>query len=160
MIAKLRDSGEWPRLKRWTREEYHQLAETGLLQDVRVQLIGGEIVEMTPQGNRHCVAVGLIEEALRTAFGANHWVRVQMPLALLDDSEPEPDLAVVFGSPREWAEQPRGALVVVEVSDATLTFDVRRKASLYASGGIDDYWVLDLGERQLLVHREIGRAHV
>jgi len=109
---------------------------------------------MTPQGSRHATAVRLVEEALRQAFGQGFDVRVQLPLAIDPDSEPEPDLAVVPGSPRDYKDaHPRTAVLVVEVADATLAFDRERRARLYARAGIQDYWVLNLVERQLEVHR-------
>jgi Uma2 family endonuclease len=96
-----------------------------------------------------------IAEALREAFGATARVRVQLPIALDEESEPEPDVSVVSG-PLADADPalPSGALLIVEVSDSSLTLDRTEKASLYARAGIADYWILNLGERVLEVHRE------
>src|SRR5205814_4932149 len=78
------------------------------------------------------------------------------PLHLSEESEPEPDLAVVQGEPRDHvsADHPRSALLIVEVSDTSLRYDRTRKAALYAGSGIDDYWIINLIDRQLDVHRE------
>jgi Uma2 family endonuclease len=78
-----------------------------------------------------------------------------MPLAISAESEPEPDLAIVSGEPRDHRGQdhPRSALLLVEVSDQTLRFDTGPKASLYASAGIPDYWVIDLLNRRVILHR-------
>jgi Uma2 family endonuclease len=142
--------------RRWTRQEYEQLAALGVLRpDERVELIEGEIVAMPPQLSRYTTGVYLASEALRAIFGAGFVVRVQSPLALGQYSEPEPDVAVVAGSARDFADaHPTSALLVVEVSDTTLSFDRQRKASLYAAAGIPEYWILNLVHRQLEVHRE------
>jgi Uma2 family endonuclease len=82
-------------------------------------------------------------------------VRAQLPLALSDYDEPFPDLAVVSGSPRDYlAQHPTSALLVVEVSEASLKTDREVKGSLYASAGIPEYWILNLRERVLEVYRE------
>src|SRR5438309_1973038 len=137
-----------PRVHRWTRAEFHQMSDLGWFQDQRVELIDGEIVDMPVPGNPHCVGTECVAEVLRGLFGPGHWVRVQMPLALSINSEPIPDVAVVPGTPRTFTGHPTNALLVVEVSDTTLSYDRNRKAPLYAQGGIADYWVVDLNGRQ------------
>jgi Uma2 family endonuclease len=141
-----------PRTWRWTREEYYRLYDQGFFQDRRVELIDGEIVEMPVMKNPHAVAITLVEEALRSAFGSGHWFRVQMPLHLGPDSEPEPDVAVVPGNPRDYDDHPTTALVLVEISEPTLAFDRGRKGSLYARAEIADYWIVNLVDRQLEVY--------
>ena len=108
--------------KHWTRQEYDRLADAGILApDERVELLEGEIVTMTPQHGPDSASIGLAEAALRKAFGPAHWIRIQLPLIVDPDSEPEPDLAVVPGSPRDYVtEHPRAALLVVEIADSTL----------------------------------------
>lgn len=142
--------------KRWTREEYDRLVALGALgPDDRVQLIEGEIVEMAPQGPGHFTAVYLVEQALRRVFSESHMVRVQGPLALGALSEPEPDVAVVVGEPRAYREyHPATAALVVEISDETLAFDRTRKAAVYAAAGIPEYWIVNLQDRALEVHRD------
>lgn len=142
--------------RRWTRQEYEQLVALGVLRpDERVELIEGEIVETPPQLSRHTTGVHLAYEALRAIYGAGFVVRVQSPLALGQYSEPEPDVAVVAGSLRDFADaHPTSALLVLEVSDTTLSFDRQTKASLYAAAGIPEYWILNLVHRQLELHRE------
>jgi Uma2 family endonuclease len=127
----------------------------GFFQDRRVQLIEGEIVEMPAQKNFHAMGITLTEDALRAAFGPGFWVRVQMSLDLTPLSVPDPDLAVVAGTPRQHNrnQNPTSALLIVEVSETTLAFDRRFKASLYARVGIADYWILNLQDRQLEVRR-------
>lgn len=144
-----------PTTKRWTREEYYRLAEQGYFRGQRVELIEGEIVETPPQKNQHAVALGLGLRVLEAAFGSNAWVRPQLPLRL-EESEPEPDLAVVAGSPRDYAgkDHPTTALLVVEISDTTLSFDQRRKSIIYARAGIEDYWIINLPRLKLEVRRK------
>lgn len=122
----------------------------------QVELIDGEIVTMTPQKSRHATAVRLAEIALRRAFREHEQVdlRTQLPLALDPDSEPEPDIAVVTGSPRDYRDaHPSAALLILEVADTSLAFDRTAKASLYARVGIAEYWVLNLAEETLEIHR-------
>ncbi|HXH13180.1 MAG TPA: Uma2 family endonuclease [Alphaproteobacteria bacterium] len=142
-------------LKRWSREDYDRMIEAGIFAPgERVELIDGEIVEMSPQHSEHSTAVSLSAEALRVAFGVGNYVRVQMPLALDAYSEPEPDVAVVPGSPRDYRDaHPTTALLVVEVADSTEVYDRAQKGSLYARAGVADYWLLNLRERQLEVYR-------
>ncbi|HJT77697.1 MAG TPA: Uma2 family endonuclease [Gemmataceae bacterium] len=145
-----------PKRLLWDSDEYYRLADMGLFQGRRVELIGGEILEMPAQKNFHAVGISLTEDALRAAFGPAYWVRVQMSLDLSPRSVPDPDLAVVPGTPRQHAAaagNPTTALLIVEVSDTTLVYDRRRKASLYAASGIEDYWIVNLVDRQLEVHR-------
>lgn len=142
-------------LRRWTRQEYERLVTEGFFHpEERLELVEGEIIRMTPQGSPHATAISLCVEALRAAFGADHHVRVQMPLALTDDSEPEPDVAVVAGNPRDYRDaHPTTALLIVEVADATLPYDRERKANLYARAGIAEYWIVNLLDRCLEVYR-------
>lgn len=140
----------------WAREEYYRMAEVGLLApDERVELIGGEIIAMTPQDSRHATAVLLVEEALRHAFGAGYTVRVQLPLDLGRYSQPAPNVAVVRGSPRDYRDaHPTTAVLVVEVAGASLAYDRHDKAGLYASAGIEEYWIVNLLEGCLEVFRQ------
>jgi Uma2 family endonuclease len=121
----------------------------------RVELLEGEIVEMNPEKSRHAAAVDLALDALRRVFGGGVTVRVQHPLALSDESEPEPDLAVVAGSPRDYVGgHPDSALLVVEVSDTSLDYDRKRKVFVYAGAGIGEYWIVNLIDGHLEVHRQ------
>ena len=121
----------------------------------RLELLGGQLIVREPQGGAHALGVELVAEALRDAFGGAARVRVQLPIALDAESEPEPDVSVV-GGPLAEADSalPSRALLIVEVSDSSLTLDRTEKASLYARAGIADYWILNLVERVLEVHRE------
>jgi Uma2 family endonuclease len=141
---------------RWTREQFERMAEAGLLRpDQRVELVDGVIYDMTPQSSFQATAVRLAEKALQKAFAESFDVRVQMPLVLDADSEPEPDLAVVPGTPRDYRDaHPGFAVLIVEVAGASLAHDRRRKAPLYARAGIPELWILDLARSVLTVYRE------
>ena len=143
------------RTRRWTRAEYDRLIALGLLhEDEGVELVGGELVCEEPQAARHAAAVLLVAEALRRAFGPGWQVRIQMPIALGSDSEPEPDVAVVEGGPGDFFDtHPTGAPLVVEVAISSLGFDREEKASLYAQSGVPDSWILDVDGRRMEVRR-------
>jgi Uma2 family endonuclease len=148
-----------PRTRRWTREEYHDLAEAGFLsEDDHVELIDGEIIHMSPQDTPHAVAVRLAHQVLRRVFPEDTYlVNDQLPLALDPDSEPEPDVSVVEGHPRDFLDDhPTEAVLVVEVADASLRFDRGEKHTLYARHGLPEYWIVNLVDRQLEVRREPG----
>jgi Uma2 family endonuclease len=142
-------------VRRFTRKEYERMAAQGILRpDERVELLDGEIVVMSPQGSRHTTVLRLVEKALNKAFGAGYDVRTQVPLLLGARSEPEPDVAVVTGSPDDYLdEHPKTALLVVEVADRTLALDRGKKLAIYARAGIQDCWIINLVDRVLEVHR-------
>lgn len=142
-----------PSPKRWTVTEFHQLWEEGWFEGHKAMLVNGEILVMANPGNLHNRGVGLAEDELRKAFGEGYWVRVQMPLVLSQRSDPVPDLAVVIGTPRTLIDQPTSALLVVEVADTSLATDLGEKAMAYALAGIADYWVTDVNQKELIVHR-------
>jgi Uma2 family endonuclease len=145
-------------LRRWTRDEFHRLAALGVLgEDDRVQLVDGEIVEMAPPGPRHVAGVHLVAQVLRPIFADGFMVRIQSPVAAGAYSEPEPDVAVVPGGPRDYLDDhPATAVLVVEVSDSTLGFDRQRKGPVYAAAGIPEYWILNLQDRVVEVYRDPG----
>jgi Uma2 family endonuclease len=144
------------RTKRWARLEYERLVDRAVFQPGdRVELVGGQLIVREPQGSPHAVAAGLVEDALRAAFGSGWVVRVQMPVALDDESEPEPDVAVCPGNPRDYlAGHPSQPVLLVEVADASLAFDREHKGSLYARAHVADYWIVNLADRVLEVHRD------
>jgi Uma2 family endonuclease len=144
-----------PTTRRWTVAEYHRAAEAGIFgPEERLELIDGEIYRMSPQKGPHLVATGLTRSILEKVFQEEWVVLVQAPLALGEQAEPEPDVAVVRGQWRDFVEGPPAtAELVVEVSDTTLAFDRGPKATGYARAGISDYWVLSIPERVLEVRR-------
>ena len=144
------------RTKHWTRLEYERLVDLGAFRPgERLELVGGALVVREPQGGPHATAVGLAEDALREAFGAGWTVRAQSPIALDEDSEPEPDIAVVSGTRRDYRrDHPSHPVLIVEVADSSLQLDQREKASLYARARIADYWIVNLVDNVLEVYRD------
>jgi Uma2 family endonuclease len=138
----------------WTCAEFHRLGDIGVFEGRRAMLIDGVILEEGPMNPPHAVTLGLVEEAIRAAFGSGWWLRHQSPLILGEDLDPEPDLAVVPGRPRDYAGHPTTAELVVEVADSSLDFDTNEKRLLYARAGIRDCWVVDINGRRLLVYRD------
>ncbi|MGH7390636.1 MAG: Uma2 family endonuclease [Candidatus Rokuibacteriota bacterium] len=142
------------RTRRWTRLEYERLVDAGFFHGEPIELIGGELLVSEPQGNPHAVAVTLTEDALRVAFGAGWVVLEEKPIAPDDDSEPEPDVCVVPGAPRDYlGGHPARPVLVVEVAGSSLVWDREHKGSLYARAGITDYWIVNLVDRVLEVYR-------
>jgi Uma2 family endonuclease len=121
------------------------MVELGLFQDERVELIRGVLVKLSPQLAPHASTVQKLTQLLITRLQGRFTLRIQLPLALSDDSELEPDAAVVALGDYE-AEHPSTALLIIEVSDTTLKKD-RAKAAVYASAGIGEYWIVNLGAR-------------
>ena len=147
---------EEPRRRRWTVDEYYRMAEVGLLgPDERTELIDGEVLRMSPQNSRHATVIGRVERALRGVLPEGLHLRTQMPLRLSQETEPEPDLAVVTGDLDDYADaHPTTAALVVEISDSTLRFDRRAKAAVYAQAGIPEYWVVNVRRREVEVHTQ------
>ncbi len=142
-------------LRRWTREEYDRLVNAGLFHEEPVELIGGQLIVAEPQGTHHSSKLGAAGDALRTALPPGWLVRVQMPVALDDESAPEPDLALVPGTWTDYeTSHPARPALVVEVAESSLAFDRREKGSLYARAGVPDYWILNLVDRVLEVYRD------
>jgi Uma2 family endonuclease len=143
-----------PQVRRWTREEFHRMADIGFFQGQRAELLEGEVMVLSPQNPGHYTATHRLAELLHAAFGSAYYVRMQGPIELGPHSEPEPDVAVVPGSRDQYASQhPKSAALIVEISDSSLAWDRGRKASLYARAGIADYWIVNLVDRRLEVRR-------
>jgi Uma2 family endonuclease len=152
-------AGYEARTRRFTRAEYERLIDLGVFQPGEaIELIGGELTVAEPQGAPHYTAILKTAKALEAAFGPGWVVRTQGPIGLDDDSEPEPDIAVVPGSPDDYARaHPERPALTVEVAESSLVLDRQRKGSLYARAGLWDYWVLNLIDRVLEVYREPAR---
>jgi Uma2 family endonuclease len=149
----VRQSHVGPQRRFWTKEESYRLAGLGFFEGQKAELLGGEFMVASPQGWPHHSTLGAAAELLRNLW-AGVWVREQGPLDLGLVTEPEPDVSVVTGRRQDYTAHPTAALLVIEVSDKTLAFDRSTKASLYAAGGIADYWVINLVQWQLEVYRQ------
>lgn len=145
--------------RRFDVEQYHRMVETGILsEDDRVELIDGEIVDMTPVGGRHVRCVNRLTMVLAPAAArAGLLVSVQNPLILDDNGEPEPDLALLKDEPvdqEDARDVPTAgeALLVVEVSESSLSWDSNVKTPRYARAGIHEVWIVDLASGTVEVH--------
>ncbi len=139
---------------KWTQDEYYKMAELGFFHGKRVELIEGEIIEMSPMKSPHATAVSLVYEVLREVFDNNHFIRNQQPLSFSKITEPEPDLAVIKGKIRDFSDShPKTAELLIEVSDATIYYDRGKKSNLYAKNKIQDYWIINLKDKRLEVFR-------
>ena len=145
---------------RITSERYWRLVDEGVISpDDRVELLEGVIVSMSPQDPPHAFAVGNLTRLLIAAVGDDAAVRVQLPLDVSELSTPEPDLAVVAGRHEDYvAAHPTSALLVIEVADSSLLQDRLTKGPIYAAGGIGEYWLVNLRDRCIEVHRNPDRA--
>jgi Uma2 family endonuclease len=145
--------------RRWTRHEYERLIDHGFLdEDEPIELLDGLLLVKEPQHSPHRTAVLLVAKALERAFGEGWFVQTQSPIILDDRSEPEPDVCVVRGSPRDYVDShPTRPALIVEVAQAGLRRAQGRKATVYARARIADYWIVNLIDRVLEVHREPAR---
>ena len=141
---------------RFTVADYHRMAEAGILhEDDRVELIEGEIVQMSPIGSKHAGNVDRLAHFFLPRLQGRAIVRVQNPIQMGDYSEPEPDLVLL--RPRDdfytsAHPTPADVLLVIEVAETSAAYDRQDKAALYARGGIPEYWVADLGQASLIVY--------
>jgi Uma2 family endonuclease len=142
--------------RKWTRLEYDRLIEAEFFRpDDRIELIGGHMVVKEPQHSPHAAGISRVQRVLERTFGSGWYVRVQMPLALDDESEPEPDVSVVSGDFEDYVDaHPASAVLVVEVALSRLRFDRGHKSSVYARAHIADYWIVNIPDRRLEVYRE------
>lgn len=144
-------------LAKWTIDEYHSMIEAGLLNNRRVELLKGEIVEMPPEGEAHAYFSSEAEDYLRGLLGTRATVRSAKPITLPDNSEPEPDIAIVQKLGREYlSHHPyhENVFWLIEYSNSSLNKDLNVKTKIYAEAGIREYWVANLVKRQLIIFRE------
>lgn len=141
------------------RREYDKLAELGAFADERVELLYGVIVRMSPMGALHAWSVQTLTELLVPRLLGRASVRIQLPYAASDESEPQPDVVI---APREdyRTEHPLSILVAIEVSDSSLSTDRGIKARLYAESGVPEYWVVNLRDQLIEVRsRPVAGAY-
>jgi Uma2 family endonuclease len=146
-------------LYRWTRRKYDRLVDHGILgKDDPVELLDGLLLVKEPQHSLHATAVVLVATALERVFRNGWFIQRYGPIAVGARSEPEPDVAVIRGVPRDYAHaHPTSAALVVEVARSGLRAARGRKAAVYARTHIADYWIVNLVDRVLEVQREPAR---
>lgn len=146
-------------IAKWTIEQYHELVNTGILDDRRVELLDGDIVEMAPEGMPHAVYCGRTVEYLRELLRDRAKVRETHPITLPNNSEPEPDVAIVRSPDTQYLAHhpyPEDIFWLIEYSDTTLAKDIKAKQRIYAQAGILEYWVVNLQASELIVFRDAG----
>ena len=131
-----------------------RMIEAGVLTNARVELIDGELLAMNAQGAPHVMLTVWLRRLLESVYGAGHYVQDHSPISVTEYDRPEPDLALVRGTPSKTAAHlPTGSdlVLVVEVSFTTLRED-RAKAEVYARGGVPNYWLVNADEQCIEVH--------
>lgn len=147
-----------PPRKRWTRAQCATLEASGLLEQERLELVEGELISKMGKKRPHVNSLTLVRGWLEQVFGLR-FVNSEAPIDVAPEdnptNEPEPDLIVLRKDTSHFTSNPRAEdlPLVVEVADTSLHFDLTVKAALYARAGVPEYWVLDIGGRRLLVHR-------
>lgn len=143
-------------IAKWTIDEYHRMITAGILDDRRVELLKGKIVEMSPEAEPHAYFSSEAGEYLIRLLGDLAMLRLGKPITLPNDSEPEPDIAIVQRLGREYLEHhpnPENIFWLIEYSDSSLNKDLETKSQVYAEVKIPEYWVVNLKKRQLVVFR-------
>lgn len=144
-------------IAKWTLEEYHSMIDAGILSGRKVELLKGEIVEMAPEGEPHAYSSDEAGEYLTSLLGEGAKVRQAKPITLPDDSEPEPDIAVVQRLGREYRDHhpyPENIFWLIEYSNTSLEKDLETKSKIYAGANIQEYWVVNLKKSHLVVFRQ------
>jgi Uma2 family endonuclease len=144
-------------LAKWTLDEYHQMVESGVLDDRHVELLQGEIVEMSPEKHLHAYSSTSSGEYLTRLLGDLAIIRPAKPVTLPNNSEPEPDIAVVQRLGREYLEHhpyPENIFWLIEYANSSLDKDLNFKSQIYAEANIPEYWVVNLPEKHLVVFRQ------
>lgn len=138
-----------------TRAEYYRMGELGFFRGERVELIHGIVIRMPPIGPRHSARVVRLDELLLPRLLGRASVRVQQPFVAWDESEPEPDVAVVPVA--SYVDRhPDHAFLLIEVAETSLDYDRDTKGPLYAASGVPEYWIVDVVGRAVEVYAEPG----
>lgn len=152
-----------PLIRRWTIDEYYRIAGAEMFDDCHVELIEGMVVETGPMNSSRATGVSKTLRAVFRVFRESAVIRPQLPFRISAEfvSETEPDLAVVTGNPGDYKDaHPTTAMLVIEVAESSLEHDRTTKSHLYAQAGVEDYWIVNLADRQLEVHRNpVGEAY-
>jgi Uma2 family endonuclease len=144
-----------PRPKRWSGQEYDRLVALGAFDHQRVELINGEVVEMSPMGQKHGLAILLTQYTLMHICPADAFtVKPQIPFKLNAKSRPEPDVAVYRGNLRQTEDFGLKPLLAIEVADSSLEYDREVKLPAYASQLIPEIWIINLIDDQIEVYRD------
>ncbi|QLE39297.1 Uma2 family endonuclease [Nostoc sp. C052] len=143
---------------KWTIDEYHRMIDAGILSDRKVELLKGEIVEIFAEGEPHAYSSGEAGDYLAKLLTGRAKIRHAKPITLPNNSEPEPDIAIVQPLGREYRQHhpyPENIFWLIEYSNSSLEKDLETKSKIYAEAGILEYWVVNLKKLHLIVFREI-----
>ncbi len=133
------------RSRRFSKSEYYRMGELGFFRGQRVELLEGQIMVLSPQNAQHYSAIRRVMDVQGQHFGAGYEMRMQGPIDFGQTTEPAPDIAVVLGHRDDFTQaHPTSAVLIVEISDTTVSYDRRRKGSLYARAAVPDYWIINL----------------
>ncbi|QLE56203.1 Uma2 family endonuclease [Nostoc sp. TCL26-01] len=153
--------------RKFTVQQYHKMIESGILtEDDRVELIRGEIIEMSPIGTKHAACVNRLINLLVQLLGKQVVVAAQNPVALNDNSQPQPDVALLKPRDDFYATahpQPQDILLLIEVADSTIIYDREEKIPLYAAANILEVWLVDINEQIVEVYQQpiaTGYQHI
>ncbi|HEY9738023.1 MAG TPA: Uma2 family endonuclease [Trichocoleus sp.] len=141
-------------LAKWSIEEYHQMIEAGVLEGRQVELLNGDIVEMVPEGIPHAYLSTKAADYIRSLLKDRVEVREGKPITLQNNSEPEPDVAIIQPLDDEYGQHhpyPENIFWLIEFANASLSKDLELKTQVYASAGIPEYWVVNLRKMELIV---------
>lgn len=154
-IAPVASQSTSPRRFAWDAEMLLKMDSIGIFGDARIELIEGEVIEMSPIGPRHAMITAKITEILIRSFSIGYVVSPQNPVKLSNRSIPQPDIAVLRGTYRDFFDTlPETAVLMVEVADSTLLSDRSDKASLYARYGIPELWIVNVASEELEIYRQ------
>lgn len=143
---------------KWSLDDYHQMIESGLLAERSLELINGEIIEMSPEGVSHSFYCRGTAKYLRLLLGNRAEVSEAHPITLPNDSEPEPDIAIVRSPDTLYQTRhpfPEDIFWLIEIANSTLAKDLGVKRELYAQAGIPEYWVMNLQTSELVIFRDL-----
>ena len=145
---------------RFTVDEFARMGEAGIFTaDDRVELIDGEILEMTPIGALHAAVVSRLTELLVTRLAGKAYVSVQNPIRLANHTEPQPDLVVARRRESFYTDrhpEPGDIHLVIEVADSSLRYDKQEKVPRYGRAGVPETWLVDLDAREVIVYTDPG----
>jgi Uma2 family endonuclease len=142
---------------KWSIEEWHEIVNSGLLEGKPVEFLSGEIISMSPEGIEHSYTNESVANYLRGVLNNLAYVKESHPITL-DNSEPEPDVAIVRLPEtiyRNHHPYPQDIYWLIEISNRTLKIDLNQKSTIYARNGIPEYWVIDLVNKKLIVHTQV-----
>jgi Uma2 family endonuclease len=143
-------------ITQWSIEDYHRMIDAGVLEGRQVELLNGKIVDMPPEGTPHAHLSDEAADYLRELLRGRAKIREAKPITLSDNSEPQPDIAIVQPLGDEYFEHhpyPENIFWLIEFSDSSLSKDLETKSKIYAAAGINEYWVINLKQRKLIIFR-------